>query len=245
MDLNTDRAWKRYGKVDPYFGVITQSKYHSGTLTNQARDEFFRSGEGHVQIVMKTLQEMNPGFSPTHSIDFGCGVGRVTLPLAFESASVLGVDVSPGMLMEAQKNAIERGVSNVRFAQEVSGRFDLVHSFIVLQHVHPGRGLPIVRDLVSRLEPEGMVVLQVPYYAPTWRRLRTRVEHANPIIRRAYNLVKGRALNYPAMTMYCYSVPAILSIFRDAGIDDIRMVPDSAAGRGYASMTIYGWKRQV
>jgi 2-polyprenyl-3-methyl-5-hydroxy-6-metoxy-1,4-benzoquinol methylase len=244
MDLNTDKAWKRFGEVDPYFGVVTHSQYRSRTLADHVRDEFFRSGERHVQIIMKTLREINPGFSPTRAIDFGCGVGRVTLPLAREAASVLGVDVSPGMLSEAQKNATERGVSNVKFVCEVSGNFDLVHSFIVFQHIPPRRGLPIVRDLVSRLERGGMIVLQVPYYASVRRKLRTRIEHADPIIKRAHNLVKGRALNYPALTMYCYSVSSILDIFRDAGIEDIRIVLDSAAGPSYSSMTLYGWGQQ-
>lgn len=241
--LNTDKAWKRFGEVDPYFGVVTHSQYHSQTLTDHVRNEFFRSGERHVRILMKTLREINPGFSPTRAIDFGCGVGRLTLPLAREAASVLGVDVSPGMLSEAQKNATERGVSNVKFARQVSGRFDLVHSFIVLQHIPPRRGLPIVRDLVSRVERGGMIVLQVTYYASVWRKLRTRVERVDPIIKRAHNLVIGRALNYPAITMYCYSVPSILDSFRNAGIEDIRIILDSAAGPSYSSMTLYGWSQ--
>jgi SAM-dependent methyltransferase len=242
--LNTDKAWKRFGEVDPYFGVVTYSKYHSWALTDDVRDEFFRLGERRVQELMKTLREINPGFSPTRTVDFGCGVGRLTLPLARESVSVLGVDVSPGMLSEAKKNATERGVSNVNFAHEVSGRFDLVISFIVLQHVPPRRGLPIVRDLVSRVERGGMVALQVPYYASVRRKLRTRVEHVDPIIKRSYYLIKGRGLNYPAMTIYCYSVPSILDIFRDAGIENIRIALDSAAGPNYSSMTLYGWRQQ-
>jgi 2-polyprenyl-3-methyl-5-hydroxy-6-metoxy-1,4-benzoquinol methylase len=245
MYLNTDKVWKQYGEVDPYFGVISHSQYHSGGFTDQVRDEFFQSGERQSEILMQTLREINPGFSPTRTIDFGCGVGRLTLALACESTSVLGVDISPGMLSEAQKNATERGVSNVRFAHEISGRFDLVHSFIVLQHIPPRRGLPIVRDLVSRVEPGGMVVLQVPYHASVWRRLKTRVVHVDPITKRVRNLVQGRALNYPLMTMYCYNISSILDIFHDAGIDNsgIRMVPDSAAGRKYSSMTLYGWNR--
>lgn len=242
--MNTDKTWERYGEVDPYFGVLMLNKYHSWALTDQVRDEFFRSGEGYVQILMKTLREINPGFSPISTLDFGCGVGRLTLPLARESASVLGVDVSPGMLSEAHKNSSERGVSNVRFAHEVSGCFDLVHSFIVFQHIPPRRGMRIVRDLVSRVEPGGMAVLQVPYYASVWHKLKTRTRHASPIIDRARNLVKGRPLNYPANTMYCYDVPSILDIFRDAGIDDIRIVLDSGAGPNYSSMTLYGWNRQ-
>lgn len=242
--MNTDKAWKRYGEVDPYFGVITRDDYHSWSLTDQKREEFFQSGEAHVESIMKTLREINPKFSPASAIDFGCGVGRLTLPLARVSASVLGVDVAPGMLSEAQKNAAERGAANVTFAHEVSGRFDLVHSYIVLQHIPPRRGLPILRDLVSRVERGGMIVLQVPYHAVLWVRLATRMKHVNPVAKGAFNLAKARPWNFPALTMYYYSIPSILSILRDAGIDDIRIALDSAAGRHYSSMILYGWRRQ-
>jgi SAM-dependent methyltransferase len=242
MGLNTDKTWERYGEVDPYFGVITNSKYHSWVLTDQARDEFFRSGEEHVQRILKILREINPGFSPNRAIDFGCGVGRVALPLARESASVLGVDVAAGMLSEAQKNAAERGVSSVRFAPEVSGYFDLVHSFIVIQHIPPRRGLPIVRDLVSRVLPGGMIVLQVPYYwnASVWHKLATRVTRVAPITMRVLNLTRGRGFSYPTMRTFCYSVRSIFAIFHNAGINNIRICLDTSAGPHHASMTLYG-----
>lgn len=245
LGLKTDNAWKRFGNVDPYFGVVTHTKYHSWALTKEARGQFFRSGEEHVRELMRTLREIDPGFSPARTIDFGCGVGRVTLPLAGESASVLGVDVSPGMLSEAQKNASEHGISNIRFAGEVSGRFDLVHSYMVLQHIPPRRGLPIVRDLVSHLDPGGMIMLQFPYDASIWLKLVFRIQQVGPISRYVLNLAKGRALSYPAMTTFCYSVPSILDILHDAGISDIRIVVSSSAlGRNVSSMTLYGWNRE-
>jgi hypothetical protein len=148
------------------------------------------------------------------------------------------------MLSEAQKNAGEHGISNIRFASEVSGRFDLVHSYMVLQHISPRRGLPIVRDLVSHLDPGGMIMLQFPYDASIWLKLVFRIQQAGPISRYVLNLAKGRALGYPAMTTFCYSAPSILDILYDAGISDIRIVASSSAlGRNVSSMTLYGWHR--
>jgi trans-aconitate methyltransferase len=238
--MNTDKAWKRYGEIDPYFGVFPHANYHSSALTDRATEEFFRSGEAHVQRIMKTLREIDHQFSPSSAVDFGCGVGRVTLPLALEAPSVLGVDVSPGMLSEARKNAIERGVSNVRFAHEVSGRFDLVHSFIVLGHIPPRRGLGILRDLLSRLESGGMIVLQVPYdwHATAWRRLATRVKRVDPITQRVVNLAKRRPLNYPNMAIFSYDLRAILSILRESEIDAMRITLDSSGD--YSNATICG-----
>jgi SAM-dependent methyltransferase len=243
--VKTDNVWRRLGDVDPYFGVLTQPEYQFHRLTEQAREEFFRSGEEHVRKMLATLREINPAFSPCRSLDFGCGVGRVTIPLARESTGVLGVDVAPGMLSEAQKNARERGVDNVIFSHVVAGHFNLVHSFIVFQHIAPRRGLQILNDLASRVEPEGMIVLQVPYHrdAPAWRKLATVVKRKEPLINGIVNLAAGRRFTYPTMTMFCYDVRSIFTILRNAGINDIRTILD-VPDRGYASMTLYGENRR-
>lgn len=48
-------------------------------------------------------------------LDFGCGIGRVALALSGEAHSVLGIDVSAGMVEEARRRAV--GPPNVRFDQ--------------------------------------------------------------------------------------------------------------------------------
>jgi SAM-dependent methyltransferase len=242
-DMNTDSVWKRLGDVDPYFGVLTHPKYQSQRLTDEAREEFFRSGEEHVKKTFATVREIDPEFSPCRSLDFGCGVGRVTIPLARESASAVGVDVAPGMLSEAQKNAGERGVDNVSFSHIVAGHFDLIHSFIVFQHIPPRRGLHILNVLASRLESGGMIVLQMPYHrnASALRKLVTVIKRKEPLINGIVNLAAGRRFSFPAMTMFCYDIRSVFTILRDFGIDDIRVFLDVPEG-GYASMTLYGRK---
>ncbi len=48
-------------------------------------------------------------------LDLGCGIGRVALALADEALSVLGVDVSAGMVEEARRRGA--GLAGVRFEQ--------------------------------------------------------------------------------------------------------------------------------
>ena len=55
------------------------------------------------------------GLKPETVIDLGCGTGSIALPLAKEGYDVIGVDLSPEMLTEADHKAMEEGVS-VRFA---------------------------------------------------------------------------------------------------------------------------------
>ncbi len=51
---------------------------------------------------------------PKTIIDLGCGTGSIALPLAKKGYDVIGVDLSPEMLAEADHKAMEEGLS-VRF----------------------------------------------------------------------------------------------------------------------------------
>jgi 2-polyprenyl-3-methyl-5-hydroxy-6-metoxy-1,4-benzoquinol methylase len=149
--MGTDRDWEKWGASDPYYGVYSLDKFRINNLSEQSRDEFFRSGEEHIKGVFDTIWRVfEKDFTPRRSLDFGCGVGRLVLPLAQRSGHVLGVDISPSMLAEAQKNCTK--LQNCSFAltdgklSEAIGTFDLVHSFIVFQHIPQDRGQRIIVD---------------------------------------------------------------------------------------------------
>ncbi len=78
----------------------------------------------------------------TRVLDVGCGVGRWSRLLAARGADVLGVDLSPTMIAQAQRRAVAEGVADrCRFrVQDVSNldtgeQFDLVLGVTVLQHI--------------------------------------------------------------------------------------------------------------
>jgi SAM-dependent methyltransferase len=168
--MNTDLAWEEWGKRDPYFGVITDPKFRSQALSDDAKREFFESGRQHADHVMQMIhQHIDSAFRPSRMLDFGCGVGRLVIPFAATVNEVTGLDVSPSMLEEARRNCDERGIANVKldvsddFLSALSGRFDLIHSFIVFQHIPPERGRIIFRKLLSHLAPGGVGALHFTY----------------------------------------------------------------------------------
>ena len=55
-----------------------------------------------------------PRFAPRSALDFGCGVGRLLVPLARRCPSVVGVDVADSMLAQARARCDAVGVTNVR-----------------------------------------------------------------------------------------------------------------------------------
>ena len=167
---DTDADWQKFGSIDRYWAVCTHDKFRRNRITNEARQEFFESGCKYVQFVFDTIrQHLLPEFAPKRAIDFGCGVGRLTVHLASCCEEVVGIDVSPGMLEEAQRNFDERGITNARLVvgddmlSQIDGTFDFINSYIVLQHIPVFRGNTIIRRLIDLLEPDGVGVLQLTY----------------------------------------------------------------------------------
>ena len=83
-------------------------------MTDEDRADFFESGTSDVAFVLEHVhpREMNK------ALDFGCGVGRLSLALASKFGNVVGVDVSQSMLKEARRNAALINTSNVLFVDK-------------------------------------------------------------------------------------------------------------------------------
>lgn len=168
--MSTDEEWERWGAEDPYFGVLTHEKYRRANLTDTSRNEFLESGRLQADHIFNLIRERVLGaFKPRRVLDFGCGVGRVLIPLARQSEEAIGVDISPSMLAEAARNCNLAGLHNVKLVasddrlNQVEGQFDLVHSCIVLQHIEVARGRALFSRLVERVGPGGVGALHVTF----------------------------------------------------------------------------------
>jgi SAM-dependent methyltransferase len=168
--MSTDGAWEEWGLRDPYFGVITNPKFRRGDLNEDAKREFFGDGETLVKYLFATIhRHIDPQFAPKKILDFGCGVGRLLMPFARVAEEVVGLDVSPSMLEEARRNCEERQLRNVRLLHSddelsaLSGTFDLIHSFIVFQHIPVQRGRAIFGKFLQHLRPGGVGAIHLTY----------------------------------------------------------------------------------
>jgi SAM-dependent methyltransferase len=224
-----EEHWERLARDDPYFAVLTDARYHRSALTDAALEEFFRSGEVHVSRVFETIRSrLDAAFRPDRALDFGCGVGRVTIPLAAVARSVVAVDASDTMLREARRNWVSRGLSNVEGVvgdstlSTVAGTFDFIHSFIVFQHIPRRAGAALLRRLIARLREDGVGVLHFTYGDRQRRvtRLLKWAQKSIPLAHEAMNLVRGRAFGSPLMQMNCYSLDRVLGILHETACDD-------------------------
>jgi SAM-dependent methyltransferase len=223
---STDREWKRWGDLEPYYGVCTDPRFKRDALNEQSLQEFFDSGRQHVDHVLGVIrQRLRSDFAPTRVLDYGCGVGRIAIPLAQRASHITGVDIAPGMLVEAKRNAASRGAANVqffsvdRFAAQPALTFDLIHSFIVFQHIRPKRGEQILRDLIRRLEPLGIGAIHITFASNgrglrfRWAQLRKRFT----LVHRLANLATGRPLTWPVMQMNSWSMNRVLALLYAEG----------------------------
>lgn len=220
--MGNDKAiWEELGERDAYYAVLTYEQFRVGNLDNNTREEFFESGRGHVEEVAAEFEcATGERLSGSSAIDYGCGVGRVLLPLADRFEAATGVDISSSMLDECRRNAAEFGKENIQLqtAQEFmtaeKETCDFVHTFIVLQHVRPSIGYEIVNTLLKRLRVGGRAMIHLTYRstAPWFRRLRSRVYRDVPGIHRFSGIFSGRDARF--MPMYEYDLARTKEIFR-------------------------------
>lgn len=225
--LSTDKAWEKFGREEPYFGVLAEERFASRRI-EENREAFFASGTAVASNVFKRFEKHFGPLPVGAALDHGCGVGRLTCSLSSKFSSVLGIDVSPSMLAEATSNARKFGIANVRFAladdrlSNAQGPFDFINSFMVLQHVPVRRGLIIIEHLVNRLRAGGGIHLHVSIRTD---RLRSRAlwwaSHHIPGVKIWQNIFARRPWNAPAMQMNDYPIGRVLSLFASHGISEL------------------------
>jgi 2-polyprenyl-3-methyl-5-hydroxy-6-metoxy-1,4-benzoquinol methylase len=245
--MNTDVEWEKWGKNDPYYGVITHEKYRSQNLTEETKMEFFESGRRDINFVLEVCRRhFDQSFSPIKVLDFGCGVGRLVIPFAEIAEHVVGLDVSDSMLKEARNNCNEYSVQNVSLIKSddnlssLDGKFDLIHSFIVFQHIPIERGRRIFTNLLKHLKEGGICAIQITYSKAIFRenhgvphvgltitKLKSKVKRLiRTLLKDVKSLVSSLVISEsfsqnPEMQMNPYNINELFFLIQSEGIHNI------------------------
>jgi SAM-dependent methyltransferase len=222
MDRDTDSDWRKIAEDDPYWGVLSSNKFKTSNMDAQARSEFFSSGQNLMGRILAFIRaHIRRDFAPARSLDFGCGVGRLLIPIARFSSEAVGVDVAPEMLRLAGENLRSFGIANAEVVpsddelSNVSGSFEFINSYIVIQHIPPSRGYRLIGQLLQRLDKGGVASLQLTY--GKHRRFRMHEGARAPYYRREGNALFDLGLEesqHPVgtITMYDYDLNQVFAI---------------------------------
>jgi SAM-dependent methyltransferase len=228
--LDSDKEWEKFGRDNPYYGVLSHDKFRKDKLDDDSLRGFFKSGQDHIDFVLETIRtSMDPGFSPSSVLDFGCGIGRCSIPLAHVCQSVVGVDISDSMLQEAKKKCSEQSISNLELVKSddtlsrVSGSFDLVHSFLVFQHIPQKRGEKIFTRLIELLSDNGIGAVQFVYHreSPAMVKIMGGLRKRIPLWHNFVNLLYGKPFSEPLMEKNVYSINRLLALLHEQGCGNI------------------------
>jgi SAM-dependent methyltransferase len=155
------RFWDARAAEDPFYFVDNRLSYRRPDL-----ERFWAGGREALDAMLDTLGlEIAP---EDEIVEVGCGVGRITRPLAERGAHVHAIDISERMLEVGR--ALNPGLENVEWilgdgrslAGIPSASADVVQSYVVFQHIpDPETTLGYVREIGRVLRPGGWAAIQV------------------------------------------------------------------------------------
>lgn len=216
--------WEALARRQGYFAVLA----HDGSLQvagdNTASPEFFATGEADVAAVLSAAASIvGHEVSLASSLDFGCGAGRLTIPIARRARTVTACDIAPTMLAHARRNAETAGLRNITYIglDELFtlplGTFTFVCSLLVLQYVPRSIGYDIIRTLVRLLAPGGIAVLHVkPGRSGGALRHFIRLFRARSIFQRGSPRTRRSRAHDDDVQTYSYDERAVLRAIRAA-----------------------------
>jgi SAM-dependent methyltransferase len=198
------QEWEELASVDPLWAILTSSDRLGG---GWELAEFFETGEAEISEMLKVADDLGEPVRRVRALDFGCGVGRLSRPLAERFRECVGLDISEGMLTLARELNEDR--PNCRFLvntapdleQLETDSFDLVYSSLVLQHMPSVEMVEAyVSEFLRILRPGGLAVFQALSHIPLALRLQPR--------RRVYSFLRSLGLSEQLLMMKMKLTPA-------------------------------------
>lgn len=169
MLAETSRTWSQFGEETPHWSVMADDRFVPDNIETHIAD-FNRSGFEHLELSLNSLRRAGlMRYRFDRAMDFGCGVGRLSIPLSRIAGHVTAIDVSPGHLKLARQRAASVEAPNIDFVQltdlralETFSDYDFILSLIVLQHNPPPVMAYAFKRLLRALAPGGVAIIQMP-----------------------------------------------------------------------------------
>jgi SAM-dependent methyltransferase len=236
--LKLKEVWETLGHEDPLWAVVSRPDKRGGRWE---LPEFLATGEEDVARFSDVLRSL-PGAPErfVHVLDFGCGVGRLSLAWRRRAGRVTGVDISGPMVIQARRLASGHAgvdyVVNQRpdLAVFADNTFDLCFSHICLQHMPWELAAGYLREFGRVCSPGGWIAFQLPSRRAAgggMAAVRQRLVESLPFgLDRIYR--KWRHGSSAVFDVYYTPPSRVREVLGSAGLEVVMQAPDLAAGPG-------------
>lgn len=234
------KNWEGFGDSNPLWAINTGQE-------DWVEEDFFKTGQADIDAIFSQVEELGIGLNRGRALDFGCGVGRLSLALAARFRVVEGVDISAPMIARAEQyrdHLLGDSGSEVSFRVNTAldllafedESFDFVLSLVTLQHMKQEFSAGYIDEFCRLLTPGGVVVFQIPARRETLRlRLRGSVG-------RHFRKIQSYLGNTePLMEMYGTSSSRVTELLEKNGVRLVAAIPDDRA-ETWESYTYFGIK---
>ena len=239
-------TWQALGKDDPLWAILTDPDRHHQRWDVQA---FLATGEADVARYETLLRQAGHAGDFASVLDFGCGVGRLSLAWSRRAAAVTGVDIAPAMIergrqIVASDPSVRLLVNDgVDLRQFLDGMFDLAFSHICLQHMPWLLAAGYIAEFGRVTAPDGFVAFQLPSRGPSRAPTRRRIVDSLPLpVRTRYR--RWRRGTAAVFDMYYTPPEEVVMVADAAGLDLLEQQSDDSAGVGIESY-IYVFRRRA
>lgn len=229
------KHWEAFARQDPMWAILTDPGKENRAW-NQA--EFYATGVGQIADMLSWVRWVLPLVKFDQTIDFGCGIGRLTQALADHAKHVIGVDIAPTMIEVARTNNHKPNcefLCNERADLSVfpDASVDFVYTSITLQHIPPQYARVYLTEFFRILKPGGVACFQLPTEA-TWD---------STALRKAFRIVLQRAtstvgswLGKPVMEMHGYPEAEMRGLCQQHHMSIVALRSTGAGGPGWSGL---------
>ena len=166
--------YAKIGPTEPHFAVPIDSPEALNSIdTNIA--QFWATGHVQAEALLQSLERFGlTELKNKTAVEFGCGVGRLSLGLAGKFKQLHSYDMSDSQIGLAKKASVDADVRNCQFHLSSGNPFaaleraDFFYSKNTFEYYPPPIIHQFIRNALRSLNPDGLALLQIPTFQPDY-----------------------------------------------------------------------------